>query len=173
MGSTISLATKYGSDFRAVYSGGGDNALIDGQLGSNTSYTDGHWQGYWGDSIDARIDFGSPREIHSVSMRFIQNTFDWVLAPRQVRIYTSTDGKEWQLLTEKEFETDPRETGFQLKHYSIDIPTSKTVKQSSNQAIKQSVQFLRVVVPSGGPLPDWHTAPGQPSWLFCDEIIVK
>jgi len=181
MGSTISLATKYGSDFRPVYSGGGDNALIDGQLGSNTSYTDGHWQGYCGDSIDARIDFGTPREIHSVSMRFIQNTFDWVLAPKQVRIYTSSDGKEWQLLTEKEFETDPRETGFQLKHYSIDLPTSKTVKQSnsqtvkqsSNQAIKQSVQFLRIVVPSGGPLPDWHPAPGQPSWLFCDEIIVK
>lgn len=173
MGSTISLATKYGSDFRPVYSGGGDNALIDGQLGSNTSYTDGHWQGYWGDSIDARIDFGTPREIHSVSMRFIQNTFDWVLAPRQVRIYTSTDGKEWQLLTEKEFETDPRETGFQLKHYSIDLPTSKTVKQSSNQAIKQSTRFFRMVVPSGGPLPDWHPAPGQPSWLFCDEIIVK
>ncbi|MCR4812056.1 MAG: chitobiase/beta-hexosaminidase C-terminal domain-containing protein [Bacteroidales bacterium] len=173
MGSNLSLATKCGSDFRAVYSGGGDNALIDGQLGSNTSYTDGHWQGYWGDSIDARIDFGSPREIHSVSMRFIQNTFDWVLAPKQIKIYTSNDGKEWQHLTEKTFETDPRETGFQLKHYSIDIPTSKTVKQSSNQAIKQSVQFLRVVVPSGGPLPEWHTAPGQPSWLFCDEIIVK
>ena len=173
MGSTISLATKYGSDFRPVYSGGGDNALIDGQLGSNTSYTDGHWQGYWGDSIDARIDFGSPREIHNVSMRFIQNTFDWVLAPKQVRIYTSADGKEWQLLTEKEFETDPRETGFQLKHYSIDLPTSKAIKQSSNQAIKQSTRFLRMVVPSGGPLPDWHPAPGQPSWLFCDEIIVK
>ena len=173
MGSAITLATKYGSDFRSVYSGGGDNALIDGQLGSNTSYIDGHWQGYWGDSIDARIDFGTPREIHSVSMRFIQNTFDWVLAPKQVRIYTSADGKDWQLLTEKEFETDPRETGFQLKHYCIDLPTPKTVKQSGNQANKQSVQFLRVVVPSGGPLPDWHTAPGQPSWLFCDEIIVK
>jgi hypothetical protein len=177
MGANLTLATKCGSDFRAVYSGGGDNALIDGQLGSNTSYTDGHWQGYWGDSIDARIDFGSPREIHSVSMRFIQNTFDWVLAPKQVRIYTSADGKEWQLLTEKEFETDPRETGFQLKHYCIDLPQpaqKTTAPKTQNLKLKtQNYQFLRVVVPSGGPLPDWHTAPGQPSWLFCDEIIVK
>ncbi|MBO4752328.1 MAG: chitobiase/beta-hexosaminidase C-terminal domain-containing protein [Bacteroidales bacterium] len=177
MGAQMKLTTKYGSDFRPVYSGGGDNALIDGRLGSNTSSTDGHWQGYWGDSIDARIDFGSPREIHNVSMRFIQNTFDWVLAPKQVKIYTSNDGKEWQLLTEKEFETDPRETGFQLKHYSIDIPqptqTTTTTRTKNLKTKTQNYQFLRVVVPSGGPLPEWHTAPGQPSWLFCDEIIVK
>ena len=178
MGSNLFLATKYGSDFRAVYSGGGDNALIDGQLGSNSSYTDGHWQGYWGDSIDARVDFSAPREIHSVSMRFVQNTFDWVLAPKQVRIYASADGKEWQLLTTKDFTTDPRETGFLLKHYSIDIPqpqqpkTSKKQKNNPQPSTFKS-QFLRVVVPSGGPLPEWHPAPGQPSWLFCDEIIVK
>ena len=175
MGAKLTLATKCGSDFRAVYSGGGDNALIDGQLGSNTSYTDGHWQGYWGDSIDARIDFGSPREIHNVSMRFIQNTYDWVLAPKQVKIYTSNDGKEWQLLTEKTFETDPRQTGFLLKHYSIDIPQpQQTTTKTKNSKFKiQNSKFLRVVVPSGGPLPEWHTAPGQPSWLFCDEIVVK
>ena len=176
MGAQLTLATKYGSDYRSVYSGGGDNALIDGQLGSNTSYTDGHWQGYWGDSIDARIDFGSPREIHNVSMRFIQNTYDWVLAPKQVKIYTSNDGKEWQLLTEKTFETDPRQTGFLLKHYSIDIPqpTQTTTTKTKNSKLKtQNYQFLRVVVPSGGPLPEWHTAHGQPSWLFCDEIVVK
>jgi len=176
MGAKMTLATKYGSDYRSVYSGGGDNALIDGQLGSNTSYTDGHWQGYWGDSIDARIDFGSPRELHSVSMRFIQNTYDWVLAPKQVKIYTSNDGKEWQLLTEKTFETDPRQTGFLLKHYSIDIPqpTQTTTTKTKNSKFKtQNYQYLRVVVPSGGPLPEWHTAPGQPSWLFCDEIVVE
>ena len=175
MGAKLTLATKCGSDFRAVYSGGGDNALIDGQLGSNTSYTDGHWQGYWGDSIDARIDFGSPREIHSVSMRFIQNTFDWVLAPKQVKIYTSNNGKEWQLLTEKTFETDPRQTGFLLKHYSIDIPqpTQTTTKTKISKSKIQNPKFLRVVIPSGGPLPEWHTAPRQPSWLFCDEIVVK
>ncbi len=175
MGVKIELATRYGSQFRAVYSGGGDNALTDGLLGSNTTYTDGHWQGYWGDSIDARIDFGSSREIHSITMRFVQNTFDWVLAPKQVKIYTSSDRDNWQLLTEKSFTTDPRETGFILKHYTVEIPASTPHVPKCQTTVLQpfATRYLRVVVPSGGPLPEWHTAPGQPSWLFCDEIVVK
>jgi hypothetical protein len=24
-----------------------------------------------------------------------------------------------------------------------------------------------------GPLPPWHGSAGQPSWIFCDEIIVR
>ena len=73
MGAKITLNTPY-STYKSIYSGGGDNALIDGQLGSNTTYADGHWQGYWGDSIDAVIELSpftshlSPREI---SMRFM------------------------------------------------------------------------------------------------------
>ena len=34
-------------------------------------------------------------------------------------------------------------------------------------------RFLRVVVPNPGPLPSWHPAPGQPSYLFSDEIIIR
>ena len=71
MGAKIKLNTPF-STYKAIYSGGGEDALIDGQLGSNTSYADGHWQGYWGDSIDAVIDFGKPTEIHEVTMRFMQ-----------------------------------------------------------------------------------------------------
>ena len=63
MGAKIKLNTAF-STYKAIYSGGGYNALIDGQLGSNSTYADGHWQGYWGDSIDATIDFGKPTTIH-------------------------------------------------------------------------------------------------------------
>ena len=94
MGAKITLGTQY-STYKAIYSGGGPEGLIDGQLGSSATYADGHWQGYWGDSIDAVIDFGKPTEIHEVSMRFMQNTFDWILAPKDIRIYVSDDGCEW------------------------------------------------------------------------------
>ena len=35
------------------------------------------------------------------------------------------------------------------------------------------VRYLCVVVPNPGPLPEWQPAPGQPSYLFTDEIIIK
>ena len=184
MGAKIKLNTPY-STYRSIYSGGGEDALIDGQLGSNTTYADGHWQGYWGDSIDVTIDFGGPREIHEVSMRFMQNTFDWILAPRDIRIYVSDDNREWRFIPTHTYEMDPRETGMRLKQYRMEIEEvnekevekMKKAQRGSSEFVfptrSPTVRYLRVVVPNPGPLPSWHPAPGQPSYLFTDEIVVK
>ena len=165
MGAKIKLNTPF-STYKAIYSGGGEDALIDGQLGSNSTYADGHWQGYWGDSIDAVIDLGvkgSERtDVHEVSMRFMQNTFDWILAPTQIKVYASQDGENWTLVADRHFDMDPRETGMRLKQYTVPFTSHLS-----------PFTFLRVVVPNPGPLPSWHPAPGQPSYLFTDEIIVR
>ena len=133
-------------------------------MGSNTTYADGHWHGYWGDSIDAVIDFGKPTAIHKVSMRFMQNTFDWILAPKEIKVYASNDGKDWHLVADQHFGMDPRETGMRLHNYRLDLNSQFSILNS---------QFLRVVVPNPGPLPDWHPAPGQPSYLFADKIVIE
>ena len=176
MGAKITLNTPY-STYKAIYSGGGDDALIDGQLGSNTTYADGHWQGYWGDSIDVVIDFGKIKFLHNISMRFMQNTFDWILAPKEIRVYTSADGQEWTLVKRQEFDMDPRETGMRLRNYAIDLERHDLTEEERYCAFDLSAmvtrRYLRVVVPNPGPLPSWHPAPGQPSYLFTDEIIIK
>ena len=163
MGAKITLGTQY-STYKSIYSGGGPEGLIDGQLGSNTTYADGHWQGYWGDSIDVVLDFGRAVDFHEVSMRFMQNTFDWILAPTEIKVYASSDGKAWQLVADKHFAMDPRETGMRLKNYTVPIhyPLSTT-----------HYPLIRVVVPNPGLLPAWHPAPGQPSYLFTDEIEIR
>ena len=162
MGATITLNTKY-SDYKPIYSGGGEEALIDGRLGSNTTYADGHWQGYWGDSIDVVIDFGHDINFSQVSMRFMQNTFDWILAPTEIRVYVSEDGENWQLGGKETFAMDPRETGMHLSNYIVELNTEHLTLNTK----------LRVVVPNPGPLPEWHPAPGQPSYLFTDEIVIR
>lgn len=171
MGAKIKLNTQF-STYKAIYSGGGEDALIDGQLGSNMTYADGHWQGYWGDSIDVVIELaGSGQQVAGsdyrlpieISMRFMQNTFDWILAPKEIKVYASKDGKEWTLVADKQFDMDPRETGMRLKQYVVPINSQFSILDS---------QFLRVVVPNPGPLPEWHPAPGQPSYLFTDEIVI-
>ena len=176
MGAKITLNTKY-SGYKPIYSGGGENALIDGQLGSNTTYADGHWQGYWGDSIDAVIDLsvdgGLPAVTpHEVSMRFMQNTFDWILAPTQIKVYASKDGKNWTLVAEKHFPMTPRETGMRLRNYTVDLMQAGAGEPKIVLGYINT-RYLRVVVPNPGPLPSWHPAPGQPSYLFTDEIIVR
>ena len=38
---------------------------------------------------------------------------------------------------------------------------------------KVTARHLRVVAKNPGPLPEWHLAKGNDSWLFCDEVIVE
>ena len=95
----------------------------------------------------------------------MQNTFDWILAPTEIKVYASKDGKGWTLVADKQFDMDPRETGMRLKQYVVELTT--------NALTQSHINAIRVVVPNPGPLPSWHPAPGQPSYLFTDEIIVR
>lgn len=176
MGAKITLGTQY-STYKSIYSGGGPEALVDGQLGSNATYADGHWQGYWGDSIDVILDFGRPVDFHEVSMRFMQNTFDWILAPTEIRVYVSNDGNQWSLGGKETFVMDPRETGMRLKRYVVRYGEWWDRERPATSSIIMGgmfpTRYLRIVVPNPGPLPSWHPAPGQPSYIFTDEIIVR
>lgn len=155
----VSLNNPY-SDYNPAYSGGGQQALADGFLGSDDTYADGHWQGYWGHDIDVSYDLGSRTSVSTISMRFLQDTQNWILSPRVIQIYTSNNGKEWQLAHTQNFDPDFREG-----------PT--VIRTDVLDDLHITTRHLRVVVKNPGPLPDFHSAPGQPSYLFCDEIAIE
>ena len=159
IGKLKKLNTRY-SDYNAKYSGGGDNALTDGVLGSDDTYTDGHWQGYWGKDVDVNLDLGTSTAVKNITMRFFHNANDWILTPQTIEIYTSPDGKEWQLAHTEQFTPDFRDRGGFVRTLTIRNP-------------KITARHLRVVAKNPGPLPEWHLAKGNDSWLFCDEIVVE
>ncbi len=159
IGKLRKLNTAY-SDYRNVYSGGGDKALADGMLGSDEAYDDGHWQGYWGKDIDAEFDFGTVTQVSSVTMRFLQNTNAWILAPETIEVYTSSDGSEWKKVSTEHFTPDFHQYGAVLHTHAIRNINAKT-------------RYLRVVVKNPGKLPSWHPGKGGDSYLFCDEIVVE
>lgn len=159
MGHLKKLRTAY-SDYKEVYSGGGDNALADGQLGSDVTYADGHWQGYWGKDIDAEYDFGEVTAVNNISMRFHQNVFDWILAPETIEVYTSKDGKEWTLVRSEKYFPD--------FHLSGSIVHTDAIRD-----LGLKTRYLRVEVKNPGKLPKWHPAPGWDSYLFIDEIVIE
>lgn len=159
IGKLKKLNTRY-SDYNAKYSGGGDNALTDGVLGSDDTYTDGHWQGYWGKDVDVNLDLGTSTAVKNITMRFFHNANDWILTPQTIEIYTSADGKDWQLAHTELFTPDFRDRGGFVRTLTIRNP-------------KVTARHLRVVAKNPGPLPEWHLAKGNDSWLFCDEVIVE
>ena len=159
IGKLKKLNTRY-NNYQAKYSGGGDNALTDGVLGSDETYTDGHWQGYWGKDVDVNLDLGTSTAVKNITMRFFHNANDWILTPQTIEIYTSPDGKEWQLAHTEQFNPDFRDRGGFVRTLTIRNP-------------KITARHLRVVAKNPGPLPEWHLAKGNDSWLFCDEIVVE
>lgn len=161
LGHPCTLHTPY-STYREMYSGGGDQALLDGQLGSDNNYADGHWQGYWGENIDVTLDWGTPQEVNSITMRFFQHTFDWILAPETILIYYSSDGQQWQLGMEMPCNPDPRKTDPHIETYTLSLDANPILSR-----------YIRIKVLNGGPLPEFHGAHGQPSYLFTDEIVIE
>ncbi|MCR4658953.1 MAG: chitobiase/beta-hexosaminidase C-terminal domain-containing protein [Bacteroidales bacterium] len=159
----LGAKVKLGHDpntYREVYRAGGIGALTDGQLGSDIDYADGHWQGFQGCDLDAALDLGSTMKVETVSMRFLQFSRDWILSPRVVELYTSSDGRHWQLAHTEHLDPDWRCNG-------------PVVQPVSMRRLGLRTRHLRVVARYAGVLPQWHPSAGQPSYIFCDEIMVN
>ena len=157
LGKIVRLNTPYAT-YRPQYEASGTQALADGAVGGQ-SYDDGHWQGYWGSDIDVEFDFGKSVRFDHLKTRFFQNIHDWIMAPTTVEVYVSKNGRDYTLFRTLEVPG--------VDHHASD--GGIYTLQVDDLALK--ARYVRVVVKNAGPLPDWHQAPGKPSYLFCDEMI--
>lgn len=157
MGKLKALNSPAGN-YRPEYSGGGDNALLDGQQGGN-NYMDGHWQGFYGVDTDLELDFKKEEAIDNLSIGFLVNPHDWILQAKQVELYTSKDGTHYQLYKIHDVQTDISSTGNVVFRESIPTDGLKT-------------RYLRVVVKNPGLIPEGLPGHGYDSWIFMDEILI-
>ena len=146
-------------NYRPEYSGGGDNALLDGSLGSD-NYTDGHWQGFYGIDADLELDFGKVQKVNALNIGFLANAHDWILQPNVVDIQTSSDGKNY-----KPFKTFTLRTKIPL--------TSNHTFRERFETPNLSTRYLRIVVKNPGKLPEGLPGAGYDSWIFMDEVMVE
>lgn len=143
------------------YTGGGNNALIDGRLGS-TDFRDGVWQAVSGIDMQAVIDFGALRDFSFVGTRWYHYSKAWIFRPEEVHYEISNDGITWTTL---ERVTAPGA----INKLSEQMPYDYSFE---SEAGPRSGRYLRMTAKNAGPCPEWHDAVGEPSWLFVDEIVV-
>ena len=158
MGKLKQLNSPAGN-YRPEYSGGGDNALLDGSLGSN-DYQDGHWQGFYGLDADLELDLGKYQKVNALNIGFLVNAYDWIMRPNEVEILTSNDGKNY-----KAYKT------FSL---TTEIPlTGNHTFRERFETTNLSTRYLRIVVKNPGKLPEGLPGAGYDSWIFMDEVMVE
>jgi hypothetical protein len=84
-------AVKSTSGYGSQYTGGGDDAIVDGLRG-NTNFASGEWQGYQGKPFEAVIDLQRATEINTVGGSFLQAARSWIWMPDRIEFEVSNDG---------------------------------------------------------------------------------
>ena len=145
-------------NYRPEYSGGGDNALLDGSLGSD-DYKDGRWQGFYGTDADIEIDLGKSTKVNALNIGFLVNAHDWILRPDTIQVYGSYNGKDYTLRGTFPLTTEVTSEGNFTFRERFEIPIS--------------TRLLRIVVKNPGKLPEGCPGAGYDSWIFMDEVVVE
>ncbi len=143
-----------------LYAARGELALLDGRRGSINNFSDGRWQGYFGNDIDIELDLGKITSLNKITMGFAQLMRYGILYPQQIEVSTSKDGSNYTLIKTEVNTIEPN-----------------TAKRSTNDYIislsKVASRYIKIVARNTSVLPEWHYAKGKTGWLFADEIIVE
>jgi len=158
IGCKMKIKAKY-STYNPAYAAGGDGALLDGLTGS-MNFADGRWQGYQGQDIELEIDLTKETPLTSVTMDFLQNAYSWILLPKDVQVFTSSDGTNYRLAASVTHDVPPTGSNTVIHTFKADLTgmTSRT---------------LKIIAHSQGNLPAGHHAAGNPSFMFTDEVIIR
>lgn len=122
--------------------------FTDGKRGSLEGFGDGLWQGFTG-SFEVIVDLGKEDQLHSFSMRFLQDIGPGVFMPGQVEVQLSADGKDYSAPQCISSTTPTDKKGTIIEDFTADL--------AGVQA-----RFIKVNVrnTNGG-------------FVFADEIVVK
>ena len=142
------------------YPGGGENALVDGRIGTE-NFRDGIWQGVAGKNMEVVIDLGDVKPFEHVTTRWFHYANAWIFRPKAVEIYKSFDGNLWDKVATINPNIEEQTSGELIDQFSHGIGQVHLAR------------YIKVIGVNNGPCPEWHDAVGEPSWLFCDEIVIE
>ncbi len=140
------------------YSGRGDTSLYDLQSAYMAA---GHsaWLGFQGQDVEMMIDLGSVQEVEKVMIGSFTNVLAWIFPIRRITCRTSLDGKNFS--SAEKTNIPEAEAGIPM---SIDyFPLSFSPREA---------RYLKIKLKSQMRNPSWHPSPGEPSWVFIDEVMV-
>jgi hypothetical protein len=144
--------------FNPRYSNPGAKGLTDGIFGGR--HFNAGWLGYEGTDMVVEIDLGKNDSIRKVSMNFLRDFVSWVFLPNEVKVELSADGKIYKQVASIKNTITDRRFGVEPVYHSLEFSPSVA-------------RYVKVSAISMKKCPEWHRGAGQPSWVFCDEIIIE
>lgn len=147
------------SPYSRQYTGGGDNAIVDGIRGT-VNFASGEWQGVQGKTYEAIIDLQRETSISELGGGFLQVAGPWIWMPDRIEFEVSSDGTNFV----KAAEIKP---GFPQREMT------PTVREFTQKISPTRARYVRIRASNFGKIPSWHPGAGGDPWIFVDEIIIK
>ncbi|MFT3743237.1 MAG: GH92 family glycosyl hydrolase [Pyrinomonadaceae bacterium] len=147
------------SGYSRQYTGGGDNAIIDGIRGT-VNFASGEWQGVQGKTYEAVIDMQRETPVSEVGASFLQVALPWIWMPDRVEFEASNDGKTFTKIAEIK-------PGFPQTDLT---PTAREYRQSVTPT---KARYIRMRAYNFGKIPSWHLGAGGDPWIFVDEVFIR
>jgi hypothetical protein len=125
-----------------------------------SSFADGRWLGYLGDDLTLTADLGQVEEISVVTLGTLSDHNAYIHLPRSIKVSVSKDGKRYAPFQDKQ----------------IPVPDGPTDVMVHNHLLRSAptlARYIRIKIKSQNINPTWHPAPGEPCWLFVDEVLVE
>jgi hypothetical protein len=150
---------KVTSGYSTQYTGGGENAIVDGIRGTK-NFASGEWQGVQGKTYEAVIDLQKKTLIREVGGSFLQVASAWIWLPTRITFEGSEDGVNFTKIADIETHADARDMEPRKQEYRIGVNSAYA-------------RYVRVRAYNFGKIPDWHPGVGGEPWIFVDEILVE
>lgn len=147
------------SGYSTQYTGGGDNAIVDGIRGT-VNFASGEWQGVQGKPYEAIIDLKRETEIKELGGSFLQVALPWIWMPAHFKFEISNNGTDWSEIADIKTDVPQREMTPTIREYTQKITPTKA-------------RYVRIRAFNIGKIPSWHLGAGGDPWIFVDEVIVR
>lgn len=140
------------------YTFNGVSTLTDGLQG-NQNYNTGRWLGFLKD-MDLTIDLQKSTPVSSVSLTVNVSKGAAVMDATGLEVWCSEDGKEYRKLASASYPVLDKEDKDGIYPHTLSFSVVET-------------RYVRIIARVTPKLPAWHMWPGNPAFLFVDEVCVK
>ncbi len=147
------------SGYSPQYTGGGENAIVDGIRG-NKNFASGEWQGIQGKPYEAVVDLRRPTDISEVGASFLQVAGPWIWMPDRIEFEVSADGKNFTRVAD-------------ITPYFPQKEMEPTIRGYSQKITPTKARYVRIRAHNFGKIPSWHLGAGGDPWIFIDEVFIR
>ncbi|NQU51178.1 MAG: chitobiase/beta-hexosaminidase C-terminal domain-containing protein, partial [Bacteroidetes bacterium] len=153
---TIYLVT----DPHPRYKNEGAKTLINFQLGENNT-SNGEWLAYKDYNMEFIIGFNQPKPLKSAYFNALVNIDAHIFPIKSIIVEGSYDTKQFENIAEANFQEANKSDSGGANSYNCDFPEGTSYK------------YYKFTVTNLNKLPSWHSAKGNPAWIFIDELFLN